>query len=92
MPPFARETFLDGCGAARVNPKAPPVVLFPDTFNDFLHPESCEAAVEVLESAGFRVVVPDRLAVLRAPALRLRDARHREALLGAIWPCSPVDP
>ena len=41
-----------------VNPNGDPVVLFPDTFNNFLHPEPMKAAVEVLEAAGFRVVVP----------------------------------
>lgn len=59
MPPFARETFKDWfAGRAAVNPNAEPVVLFPDTFNNFLHPEPAKAAVEVLEDAGFRVIVP----------------------------------
>ena len=63
IPPFAHQTFKawwQGRGA--VNPNADPVVLFPDTFNNFLHPEPMKAAVRVLEDAGFRVVVP-------APAL-----------------------
>jgi len=59
MPPFARQTFRSWwSGRAAVNPDEPPVVLFPDTFNDHLHPETLKAAVEVLEAAGFRVVVP----------------------------------
>ena len=36
----------------------PPVVLWPDTFNNFFHPQVAIAAVEVLEDAGFRVIVP----------------------------------
>jgi FAD/FMN-containing dehydrogenase/Fe-S oxidoreductase len=36
-----------------------PVVLWADTFNDFFHPETAEAAVAVLERAGCRVIVPD---------------------------------
>ncbi len=36
------------------------VVLFADTFNNFFEPEVAIAAVEVLESAGFRVTVPAR--------------------------------
>jgi Fe-S oxidoreductase len=36
------------------------VVLFPDTFNDYFHPEVAIAATEVLEAAGFEVVVPGR--------------------------------
>lgn len=34
------------------------VVLFNDTFTEFLHPEIGEAAVKVLERLGFHVVVP----------------------------------
>jgi Fe-S oxidoreductase len=36
------------------------VVLFPDTFGNFLHPGPMRAATEVLEDAGFRVVVPTK--------------------------------
>jgi Fe-S oxidoreductase len=35
------------------------VILWPDTFNNYLHPEPLQAAVEVLESAGYQVVVPE---------------------------------
>ncbi len=60
MPPFAPQTFRDWFGArSAVNPGADPVVLFPDTFNNFLHPEPMKAAVEVLEDAGYRVLVPE---------------------------------
>ncbi len=61
MPPFAHQTFkawFEERGP--VNPDAPPVVLFPDTFNNFLHPETAKAAVEVLEDAGYRVIVPQQ--------------------------------
>jgi Fe-S oxidoreductase len=34
------------------------VMLWPDTFNNYLHPEVLRAAVTVLEAAGCRVVVP----------------------------------
>jgi FAD/FMN-containing dehydrogenase/Fe-S oxidoreductase len=37
---------------------APPVLLWPDTFNNHFLPGTAIAAVEVLEAAGFRVVVP----------------------------------
>jgi FAD/FMN-containing dehydrogenase/Fe-S oxidoreductase len=36
------------------------VVLFPDTFNNFFEPEVAIAATEVLERAGFLVVIPPR--------------------------------
>ena len=34
------------------------VILWPDTFNNYFHPATAKAAVEVLEDAGFEVVVP----------------------------------
>jgi FAD/FMN-containing dehydrogenase/Fe-S oxidoreductase len=37
---------------------APAVLLWPDTFNNYFHPETAIAAVEVLEAAGFRVILP----------------------------------
>jgi FAD/FMN-containing dehydrogenase/Fe-S oxidoreductase len=58
-PPFARQTFKDWFSRrGEVNPHADPVVLFPDTFNNYFHPETLKACTEVLEAAGFRVVVP----------------------------------
>jgi FAD/FMN-containing dehydrogenase/Fe-S oxidoreductase len=59
-PPFARETFRHWFGKrGAVNPNGPPVVLFPDTFNDYLHPDTAQSATRVLEAAGFRVIVPE---------------------------------
>jgi len=34
------------------------VILWPDTFNNHFHPQTAQAAVEVLEAAGFQVTVP----------------------------------
>jgi Fe-S oxidoreductase len=74
MPPFATVTFKQwladrGASAGRVastdgagpNGQGPSrrVVLWPDTFNDHFHPEVAIAATEVLEAAGFDVVVPE---------------------------------
>ncbi len=60
MPAFALETFKVWFA------KRPPrnhsmrrVILWPDTFNNYFHPETAKAAVEVLEDAEFHVVVPD---------------------------------
>ena len=39
-------------------PDAPPVLLWPDTFNNYFRPDTAKAATNVLEAAGFRVVVP----------------------------------
>jgi FAD/FMN-containing dehydrogenase/Fe-S oxidoreductase len=38
--------------------EALPVLLWPDTFNNYFHPGTAKAAVEVLEAAGFRVIIP----------------------------------
>jgi FAD/FMN-containing dehydrogenase/Fe-S oxidoreductase len=37
---------------------APPVLLWADTFNNYFLPQTARAAVEVLETAGFHVLVP----------------------------------
>jgi FAD/FMN-containing dehydrogenase/Fe-S oxidoreductase len=37
---------------------APAVLLWPDTFNNYFHPATARAAVEVLEADGYRVVLP----------------------------------
>ena len=61
MPPFATQTFkawYEERGSR--NPDGAPVVLFPDTFNNYLHPEAAKAAVQVLEHAGYRVIVPQQ--------------------------------
>ena len=61
IPAFAPETFKTWFARRRSSSRdseAPPVLLWPDTFNNYFHPGTGKAAVEVLEAAGFRVVVP----------------------------------
>jgi FAD/FMN-containing dehydrogenase/Fe-S oxidoreductase len=41
-----------------LNDSIPPVLLWPDTFNNYFHPATARAAVEVLEAAGYRVLLP----------------------------------
>jgi Fe-S oxidoreductase len=61
MPPFATQTFKAWFKERDpANPDGPPVVVFPDTFNNYLHPETAKATVEVLEAAGYRVIVPQQ--------------------------------
>jgi FAD/FMN-containing dehydrogenase/Fe-S oxidoreductase len=58
-PAFAPATFKDWL--RRRGPRrefGPPVILWADTFNNHFHPEVAKAAVEVLEDAGCRVIVP----------------------------------
>jgi Fe-S oxidoreductase len=59
LPPFAPETFKQWFRrrGAR-NTDMPPVILWADTFNNHFTPAVAKAAVEVLEHAGFRVLVP----------------------------------
>jgi FAD/FMN-containing dehydrogenase/Fe-S oxidoreductase len=61
-PPFARRTFkhwFRARGGSRTK-GGRRVLLWADTFNNHFHPEVAMAAVEVLEAAGFEVVVPQR--------------------------------
>jgi FAD/FMN-containing dehydrogenase/Fe-S oxidoreductase len=60
-PIFAAETGR-GWLAKRpaADPDAPPVALFVDTFTDAFEPGVVEAAVTVLEDAGYRPVIPAR--------------------------------
>jgi len=59
IPAFAPQTFRQWFRRRQPrNPEAAPVLLWPDTFNNYFLPDTAKAAVEVLESAGYRVVLP----------------------------------
>jgi FAD/FMN-containing dehydrogenase/Fe-S oxidoreductase len=59
IPAFAPRTFRDWFSRReRANPQAMPVLLWPDTFNNYFLPDTAKAAVGVLESAGYRVTLP----------------------------------
>jgi FAD/FMN-containing dehydrogenase/Fe-S oxidoreductase len=61
IPAFAPETFKTWFHHRRHSQRdreGPPVLLWPDTFNNYFHPATAKAAVHVLEAAGFRVIVP----------------------------------
>jgi Fe-S oxidoreductase len=63
-PPFAQGTFQQWWRDHRGHPREPDpasprtVLLWPDTFTNHFHPQIGHAATEVLEAAGFDVVVP----------------------------------
>lgn len=60
VPGFAPQTFKAWFRERSPrNPDGERVLLWPDTFNNHFHPETAKAAVEVLEAAGYRVVVPE---------------------------------
>jgi FAD/FMN-containing dehydrogenase/Fe-S oxidoreductase len=59
MPRFATQTFVDWFHKrAPVNSGKPQVILWPDTFSNHFHPRIAQAAVEVLEHAGYHVILP----------------------------------
>src|SRR2546430_7902839 len=43
------------------------VMLWPDTFNNYFHPHTAQAAVDVLEAAGFYVTIPPATPCCRRP-------------------------
>ncbi len=68
LPSFAHETFLHWYRRRQRAPQGSrSVVLWPDTFNNHLQPENLAAAVEVLEAAGFRVLLPRRILCCARP-------------------------
>ncbi len=59
VPAFAPQTFRSWFKKRRPrNPSGPPVLLWPDTFNNYFLPGTAQAATEVLEAAGFQVRIP----------------------------------
>src|SRR5688500_9161003 len=61
LPSFAARTFVDWYRErGSQNAGARRVLLWPDTFINHLQPEVAQAAVEVLEAAGYRVELPAR--------------------------------
>ena len=62
LPPFAGQTFTQWFKARGGSPMSAAergqVVLFPDTFTNYNHPELGRAAVKVMEALGYRVIVP----------------------------------
>jgi Fe-S oxidoreductase len=62
LPTFApmtlQEWFRRRGGTA--NPGGRPVVVFPDTFNNYLHTDVGVACVEAIEAAGWQVIMPAR--------------------------------
>ena len=77
LPPFARQTF-SAWFAARPRPaqeaRRGQVVLFHDTFLEYNYPEVGQAATQLLEAAGFAVVLVERQCCGR-PAVKGRSSR-----------------
>ncbi len=61
IPAFAKEPFTKWFHRrARREEGGDPVFLYADTFNNYFHPDTARAAVQVLETAGCEVHVPSR--------------------------------
>ena len=59
IPLFAKESFTKWFKRQPLaQEKLRPVILWPDTFNNYFYPETLKAAVFVLEKAGFHVQIP----------------------------------
>lgn len=62
IPAFAPQTFRKWLKHRQSkNSDGKPVLLWPDTFNNYFHPETAQAAVRVLEHGGFRVQLPKQI-------------------------------
>ena len=60
LPEFARRTFRQWFGERPTAPDGTPVLLWVDTFTNHFSPEVGEAAVRVLEAAGYQVQLTGR--------------------------------
>ncbi|TFW27794.1 FAD-binding oxidoreductase [Massilia horti] len=59
IPRFASQTFVQWFQKRPPkNEQKQKLLLWPDTFNNHFHPEVAQAAVDVLEHAGFQVIIP----------------------------------
>lgn len=62
IPKFAQQTFRNWFGKQQKrNTDKPKVILWVDTWNNFFKPETLVAALEVLEVAGFQVIISQRV-------------------------------
>lgn len=95
MPAFATQTFKTWFSrheaeTRRKNDSRPVVTLWADTFNNYFFPHTAKAAVEVLESAGYRVQVPAQNLCCGRPLYDYgflgQATRHLQEILGALRP------
>ncbi|HEY7390877.1 MAG TPA: FAD-binding and (Fe-S)-binding domain-containing protein [Bryobacteraceae bacterium] len=85
LPQFARTTFKDWFERRGTrNQGKPEVILWADTFNNYFHPEVAAAATEVLEDAGFRVLVPRAALCCGRPLYDYGFLKQADSLLGEI--------
>jgi len=80
IPQLAPQTFQTWFGQRRhLDDGRPKVLLFPDTCNNYFLPQTARAAAEVLEHAGYQVLVPKEHVCCGRPLYDhgfLDDAKH----------------
>lgn len=96
IPRFARQSFRSWFNKRAVhNKNAQKVMLWADTFNNYFHPEILQAAVTVLEVAGYQVIIPPASACCGRPLFdwgMLDRAKHLlEAQLRLLRPTLEAD-
>ena len=65
LPRFADETFSEWFKKRPPAEGGEPVLLYPDSFNDFFHPKVLQTMVRLLEHWGFQVIVPPEHPAIR---------------------------
>ncbi|HEY6962118.1 MAG TPA: FAD-linked oxidase C-terminal domain-containing protein [Gaiellaceae bacterium] len=94
LPRFATQTFAAWFASRPARDDGSPVVLWPDTFTNYFHPEVGRAAVDVLERAGFRVVLPRGRVCCGRPlydqGMLDRAKRYLQRSVAALPPGLPV--
>lgn len=95
LPMFAKQSFKKWFAdhkrqQHRTNQEHPRVVLWPDTFNNHFFPHTAQAAVEVLESAGYQVEIPTQTLCCGRPLFDygfLEQAKkHLQEIIEALRP------
>ncbi|HVY94427.1 MAG TPA: FAD-binding and (Fe-S)-binding domain-containing protein [Bryobacteraceae bacterium] len=85
VPRFASVTFKEWFHRRGTrNSGNPKVILWADTFNNYFHPGVAAAAAEVLENAGFRVIVPRAALCCGRPLYDYGFLDQADELLGDI--------
>jgi FAD/FMN-containing dehydrogenase/Fe-S oxidoreductase len=91
LPAFAPQSFRSWFRSRQArNRTSPPVVLWPDTFNNYFLPSTAKAAVNVLEAAGFSVLLPKTNLCCGRPlydfGMLERAQRLLLQILDSLWP------
>src|SRR5450755_2782020 len=82
VPAFAPQTFRAWFNKRKPrNTSGPPVLLWPDTFNNYFLPATARAATEVLEAAGFQVRIPRKVLCCGRPLYDFGMLKRAKRLL-----------